>query len=116
MRQATIEQPERISVSDITRERSAERRRVMIERYGQARYFADSGAKLIHEDARGRLWRHVSQWGERVYVEVRNATPEPDGGRKTYFLRVPPEMTNASEAVAWTFGLTAKTYQPTVET
>jgi hypothetical protein len=116
VRQATIEQPQKISVSAIEQERNAERRRVMIERYGQARYFTDSGAKLIHEDARGRLWRHASQWDEHVYVEVRNATLEPDGSRKTYFLRVPPEMTNASEAVAWTFGLTAQTYQPTLET
>ena len=32
-----------------------------------------------------------------------NSTPEPDGTRRTYFLRVPPQMRTAREAVAWTF-------------
>jgi hypothetical protein len=112
----TIERPEKLSVSRVEEERNAERRRVMIERYGQARYMIDSGAKLVHEDARGRLWRHATRWGEHTMVEVRNATPEPDGSVKTYFLRVPPGMRSASEAVAWTFGLTEETYQPRVET
>ena len=40
-------------------------------------------------------------------VEVVNSTPEPDGSRKTYFLRVPPTIGTAREAVAWTFGLGA---------
>ena len=112
----TVEQPERLSVSRIESERNAERRRVMIERYGQARYMIDSGAKLVHEDARGRLWQHSTRWGEQTIVEVRNSTPEPGGSVKTYFLRVPPGMRSASEAVAWTFGLTEETYQPRVET
>ena len=45
-------------------------------------------------------------------VEVRNSTPEPDGSRKTYFLRVPPTVRTAREAVAWTFGLGAVEYRP----
>jgi len=49
-------------------------------------------------------------------VEVRNSTPEPDGSRRTYFLRVPPTMRTAREAVAWTFGLGAVDYRPAVET
>ena len=51
-----------------------------------------------------------------VMVEVRNSTPEPDGSRKTYFLRVPPRTQTAREGVAWTFGLTADEYVPAVET
>ena len=49
-------------------------------------------------------------------VEVVNSTPEPDGTRKTYFLRVPPTTRTAREAVAWTFGLRADAYRPAVET
>ena len=49
-------------------------------------------------------------------VEVVNSTPEPDGSRKTYFLRVPPTITTAREAVAWTFALGAGEYRPAVET
>ena len=43
--------------------------------------------------------------GERAQVvEVVNATPEPDGSYRRYFLRVPPQVRTAREAVAWTFG------------
>jgi len=33
-------------------------------------------------------------------VEVANATPEPDGTRRAYWLRVPPDMRTARQAVA----------------
>ncbi len=49
-------------------------------------------------------------------VEVLNATPEPDGTRKTYFLRVPPTIGTARAAVAWTFNLEPLEYRPVVET
>ena len=49
-------------------------------------------------------------------AEVKNATVEPDGSRKIYILRVPPDMRTAREGVAWTFGLTAEQYKPGVET
>jgi hypothetical protein len=49
-------------------------------------------------------------------VEVLNSTPEPDGTRKTYFLRVPPNLRTAREAVAWTFGLAGSQYRPERET
>jgi hypothetical protein len=47
---------------------------------------------------------------------VINSTPEPDGRFKRYWLRVPPDTKTAHEAVAWTFGVPAKDYSPTVET
>jgi hypothetical protein len=50
-----------------------------------------------------------------TYVEVVNSTPEPDGTRRTYFLRVPPTVQSAREAVAWTFALDGGAYRPTVE-
>jgi hypothetical protein len=49
-------------------------------------------------------------------VHVTNATLEPDGTRKGYVLPVPPTVRTAREAVAWTFGMTAKTYRPAQET
>ena len=33
-----------------------------------------------------------------------NATPDADGSRRRYFLRVPPHMRTAHQGVAWTFG------------
>jgi hypothetical protein len=77
----------------------------MIERYGMARYLADSGATLIHQDELGELYRADLPGDEPlVMVKVLNSTPEPDQSRKAYFLRVPPTLTRARDAVAWTFG------------
>lgn len=50
-----------------------------------------------------------------VVVKVTNATPEPDGTYKFYFLRVPPHMTSARTAVAWTFNMNSDEYQPAGE-
>jgi hypothetical protein len=58
------------------------------------------------------------RWGGEepiTMVEVINSTPEPDGGRKTYFLRVPPRTETARAGVAWTFGLTPEEYRPSAE-
>jgi hypothetical protein len=49
-------------------------------------------------------------------VKVRNSTPEPDGSVKNYFLRVPPSMKRAREAVAWTFAMKEEEYLPSVQT
>jgi hypothetical protein len=71
----------------------------------------------VSSDEYGVLWR-VTMPGDEplVMVEVVNATPEPDGSRRTYFLRVPPRMRSAHEAVAWTFGLTPEEYAPLAQT
>jgi hypothetical protein len=41
---------------------------------------------------------------------VVNGTPETDGSRRRYVLRVPSRMRTAREAVAWTYGLTPERY------
>ena len=63
-------------------------------------------AKLVRQDNFGKLWRlQPGMEGESVrVVEVVNATPEPDGSYRNYFLQVPPSVRTAREAVAWTFG------------
>ena len=45
-------------------------------------------------------------------VKVINSTAEADGTHKEYFLRVPPAITTAQEAVAWTFSMNSEEYQP----
>ncbi|MER5433713.1 DUF6745 domain-containing protein [Streptomyces sp. NPDC002588] len=104
--------PERIRA-----EENAELRRVMLEYYGYDRYLADSGAHPVHRDETGTLWRIDLADDEAVLmVEVLNSTPEPDGTRRTYWLRVPPSTRTAREGVAWTFGLGAEVYAPVRET
>lgn len=54
-----------------------------------------------------------SRIGDRVnvgIVEVINGTKEPDGSFRHYFLRVPPGMRTALDAVAWTYGLRGDEY------
>jgi hypothetical protein len=83
----------------------------MIERYGQARYLLDSGATEIHRDDFGTLYRKTIPGDESLMmVKVVNSTPEPDGSFKDYFLRVPPTMARAREAVAWTFAMPEAEY------
>lgn len=104
--------PERIRT-----EENAELRRVMLEFYGYDRYLAESGARPVHRDGTGVLWRIALADDEDVtMVEVVNSTPEPDGTHKTYWLRVPPETRTAREGVAWTFGLDAEAYAPLRQT
>lgn len=55
-----------------------------------------------------------------VLLKVINSTAEPDGSFSEYYLRVPPTMFNAREAVRWTFGgdemLGSQVYAPLVQT
>jgi hypothetical protein len=112
-----IDQLPRLRVQDIQAQANAELRRVMLESYGFDRYLRDAGATRVHEDGTGTLWRaEFDDDQPLVMVEVLNATPEPDGTHRNYWLRVPPTVGSAREAVAWTFGLNADQYRPLRET
>ena len=138
--------PETLTAAQIDAEENAEVRRVMLERFGMSRYILESGAKPQHQDEFGILYRRELANDEPiVMVRVLNSTPEPDGSLsmeeamqvfgeakvkrqltilgwdkparwKEYWLRVPPNMQTAHEAVAWTFGKTPATYNPDWET
>ena len=111
-----ITAPEQITVEKIETMRNIEVRRVLIERYGLTRYLQDSGAKVIHEDDFGTLYRkQIAGDEDLVMVKVVNSTAEPDGTFRDYFLRVPPSISRAKEAVAWTFGLAEEDYSPDFE-
>ena len=89
----------------------------MIEKFGAANYLQDSNAKLISQDKVGKLWRkEIPEDEPLVMVELLNSTAEPDGSYKTYFLRVPPTIKTAREAVAWTFDEVEENYAPLQET
>ncbi|WP_435856927.1 DUF6745 domain-containing protein [Streptomyces longwoodensis] len=114
---AFLEELRTLTPQRIRDEENAELRRVMLEFYGYERYLADSGARPLHTDETGTLWR-IDLVGDEpvVMVEVLNFTPEPDGSRRTYWLRVPPTTRTAREGVAWTFGLDASVYAPLTQT
>jgi hypothetical protein len=117
VRRELIEAPEQLTFQQIDRERNAELRRVLIERYGLINYVRDSGAGIKDRTEEGTLYLKQQAADEPIaLVLVRNKTAEADGTFKEYFLRVPPSIRTVREALAWTFGLSAEQYNPSVET
>jgi hypothetical protein len=106
-----IERPEEITLAAIDQQPNVQVRRCMIEIMTPQRYVEQGGAVCVAKDETGILWRrtwlHADIWAA---VEVINATPEPDGTRKHFFLQVPPELQTAREAVAWTYGIRPEVY------
>jgi hypothetical protein len=127
-----IEAPQTLTVEQIRGEQNAEVRRVMIERYGAAKYIEKIGATVIARDEYGELLSaDVGDTEPYVFVRVLNSTPEPIeykpaageygewvGKRwaKYYTLRVSPHCKTAKEAVAWTYEMTAEEYAPCRQT
>ena len=110
-----IEHPANITLASIDGESNVQVRRCMIEIMTPQRYVALGGPVRIAEDETGILWRKSwlasDAWAA---VEVINATPEPDGTQRHFFLQVPAHMRTAREAVAWTYGLSANAYSDLV--
>jgi hypothetical protein len=110
-----LEDPEQISLSTIDAIIDPAERNCMIDIMTPERFIKSGGATRICEDETGILWRRNwsylgSTVGSWAAVEVTNATAEPDGSRRHYFLRVPWRISTAREAVAWTYGLTPEQY------
>ena len=112
-----IEQPATITPEAIRDESDVQVRRVLVDRYGPDRYLREAGGEVVQRDHCGNLWRAEMPGDEPLtMIEVRNATIEPDGSRRTFWLRVPPQVQTALEGVAWTFDLPPERYQPQVQT
>lgn len=108
-----------LTAAKIDNTANVEARRVLIEAYGQDKWLRDSGGEMIQSDGYGELWKRPQRRREEedvVMVKVVNSTPEPDGHYKDYWLRVPPDMETAEQAVAWTFNFSKGRYAPRLET
>lgn len=106
-----IKAPEKLTAERINKEPNAEIRRVLLERFGQDRFIVDSGLKPVHEDETGQLFKAELEGDEPLaMIRVVDAT-----SKKPYWLRVPPTMKTAKEAVAWTFNLKPEDYHPIQE-
>ena len=113
VRREIIESPDTLTAAEIDGEVNAEIRRVMVERFGEARYIQESGAKIIHRDEWGTLYRKEQPDDEPIcMVKVVNSTAEPDGSFKDYWLGVKPDCKTALEAVASTFRIDGKPINP----
>jgi hypothetical protein len=105
-----IEDPQSINVATIIMEENPIVRRCMTERMSADRLLQAAGGELIADDACGKLW-HCWFGGLHAIAEVENGTVGWNGSRRRYFLRVPPQLRTAREAVAWTYGMTAHEYE-----
>jgi hypothetical protein len=110
-----IEHPESIKPSKIGDTFNPILRNAMIDIVTPERFIASGEPSRVSKDDTGVLWRRI--WNHRgvtigswCAVEVVNASPEPNGSHKKYVLRVPSHLRTAREAVAWTYGMTAKQY------
>jgi hypothetical protein len=106
--------PEQLTKEEWLTEENLEVRRAMQERLGPDRFIELVGARCIDQGRRGTLMEvDLGNDPERVahYVQVRDASTE-----RLYFLRVPPSIQRADEAVAWTFALQEQDYNPVQET
>jgi hypothetical protein len=109
--------PGTITVVEVLAERNAERRRVLLERFGFERFMLEAGAAVVDRDR--------DAGGERQLLKVKLEGDEdlvcvsvscPSTGRH-YLLRVPPAMRTCRQAVAWTAGFDdPELYKPLVET
>jgi hypothetical protein len=111
-----IESPETLTVERILGEQNTEVRRVMIEKVGLEKFFSDANATEIHHDVDGcgnpRWLLRITLPNDEALVAIH--LTDPSTGRK-YLLRVPPDISNCQEAVAWTFGLETNQYAPNIE-
>jgi hypothetical protein len=107
-----------VSARRILDEENAELRRVLLERMGYEAFLRALKAKPVDQDEFGILYRAPLRLAREhlAFVRVTNSTPEPDGSRRESYLRVPPTVRTAREAVAWTFGMSEEEYMPHQET
>jgi hypothetical protein len=109
--------PEQIHVDEVLAEKNAERRRVMLDRYGYGRFLTDSHAEILDRD--------IDPGGPRQLMRVKLEGDEdlvamscfcPSTGRQ-YMIRVPPATPTCRHAAAWIAGFDdPDDYQPVQET
>jgi hypothetical protein len=127
----TIEHPELVTVARIEAERNAELKRVMVDRYGMARYVRDAQFEVLDEDTDplGQP-RRLLRRADVMVVELTNSTIDAEGTRRVYHIPVEPELRpmlergqmgepqklTALNAVASTYGMRGEEYVLAVET
>jgi len=98
-------------------------RKEAIDRIGFQTFLKKKLATVREEDPEwGTLYELPGETPSEpmVMLKVINSTAEPDGTFSEYYLRVPPNMQTAREAVRWTFGgdemFGQQAYEPLVQT
>lgn len=109
--------PETLTVDEVLGERNAERRRVLVERYGFARLLEDAQAEVLdldHDPGGPRRLLRIQLDNDEDLVAL--SCHCPSTGRH-YVIRVPPQTPTCRHAAAWIAGFdNPDDYQPLVET
>lgn len=106
--------PEQLNKEDWSKAENVEVRRAIQERMG-GHFVWELGGVVRDTSPRGTLYEvrlpEDDPEGVARYVQVQDASTA-----RQYFLRVPPTIQTAAEAVAWSFQLAAEEYGPAQET
>jgi hypothetical protein len=134
-----IEAPETLTIKDVSAEKNAEVRRVMIERMGWEKFCSEAKMKLIHVDELHTRFPNIPvsetvDAGARLVTGYREGTEraelleaeglfdfeerplrfvrlsDPSTGRE-YTIRVRHDHARCYEAVGWTFGVSETEYK-----
>lgn len=101
-----------LTAEDIFDEPNLEIRRMMMSKVENGTFLQTSKAELIHAKGEYHLYRVFMENNVRFHL-VHCVCPST--GRE-YYLRVPPSILDAEQAIAWTFNETSVTYKPWLET
>ena len=93
-----VVKPEWITTKHVLSEENVEVRRVMIERMGMERFLQEAGASEIHKHDMGDLFSIDLPKDDPEGVLRAVRVKDPSTGR-IYFLRVPPTISRADDAV-----------------
>jgi hypothetical protein len=109
--------PEQIRVDEVLGEPNAERRRVILDRYGYGRFLNDSHAEILDSDVDlggPRQLMRVKLEGDEDLVALSCFCPST---ARQYMIRVPPTTPTCRHAAAWIAGFDdPDDYQPVQET
>ncbi len=107
-----ITDPGSITVEEICFCANKHIRSVLLDRYGVNRFLKNSDARLVHADEFGELYHlSISYVEPVVLVRIHFDLMEQDRRFKEFFIRVPPDMKTAREAVAWTYAMSTAQLQ-----
>lgn len=109
--------PELIEVGEILSERNAERRRVLMDRFGYSRFLQEANAEKLDSDfdpGGQRQLLRVKLEGDEDLVALSCFCPST---QRQYMIRVPPTTTSCHQAAAWIAGFEdPDDYHPLFET
>jgi hypothetical protein len=109
--------PEALSAGEILAETNAERRRVLLDRFGYQRFLRDAMAEVVDEDSDPggpRQLLRIRMEGDEDLVALSCHCPST---ARQYVIRVPPSTPTCRHAAAWIAGFdNPDEYRPLVET